>query len=291
MRELVIMRNAATSESVSRISAAPGEPLPGTQSAHRALLLLRLLGSEGGGTDRGVGLGELVAASGLRKPTVHRLLTALLHNGFVEQNPRTQRYHLGPESHVLGVLAAGRFGIHRLSLPSLAKLARLCCDAAFLTVRRDDYSVCLHREDASAPIRNYALQPGDFHPLGAGAGSLAILAALDDSEVDAVIGRNADVLGRAYRLLPEPVLRRLVARTRQRGYALNDGRIFPGSWAVGVPVRDTDGVVRASLSIATTEQRLGLKRQRELAELLHREAHVVQCRLLEAAGGEPTPRR
>ncbi|SDZ39694.1 IclR helix-turn-helix domain-containing protein [Saccharopolyspora shandongensis] len=99
------------------------------------LVAQRLLGSEGGGTDRGVGHGELVAASGLRKPTVHRLLTALLHNGFVEQNPRTQRYHLGPESHVLGVLAARRFGIHRLSLPSLAKLGRLSSDAAFLTAR------------------------------------------------------------------------------------------------------------------------------------------------------------
>ncbi|MGW3470935.1 hypothetical protein ACWDKQ_21320 [Saccharopolyspora sp. NPDC000995] len=51
---------AATSESVSRTSAAPIDPLPGTQSAHRALLLRQLLGSEGGGTDRGVGLGELL---------------------------------------------------------------------------------------------------------------------------------------------------------------------------------------------------------------------------------------
>jgi DNA-binding IclR family transcriptional regulator len=287
-------KTSTASEPAWRGGPGVDDALPGTQSAHRALLILRLVGSEGGSTDRGVGLGELVAASGLRKPTVHRLLTALSRARFVEQDPQSQRYFLGQESHILGALASARFSIHRLAMPSLTRLAQSSADAAFLSLRREEQSVCLHREDATAPVRNYALQPGDCHPLGVGAGSLAILAALDDAEVEEVLSCNAELLAQSYRLLTAPVLRRLVERARQRGYALNDGRVFPGSWAVGVPIRDVDGAVCAALSIATTEQRLGLKRQRDLAELLHREAESVQLRLRESSRpstNEPTRRR
>lgn len=55
----------------------------GVQSLDRALQLLELL-AEAPGALR---LAELEAASGLPLPTVHRLVRALVDNGYVRQDP------------------------------------------------------------------------------------------------------------------------------------------------------------------------------------------------------------
>lgn len=75
--------------------------LSGSQSVDRALRLLALVGRE---SASGLPLSEIVAESGLNKPTVRRLLLALMRAGLVEQEARTRRYHLGEEAFVLGLL-------------------------------------------------------------------------------------------------------------------------------------------------------------------------------------------
>ena len=74
-----------------------------TQSIDRAVALLSLVG--GAGAD-GARLTDLVAASGLVKPTVRRILLALVRAGLVDQDEETRRYQVGPELYVLGRLAS-----------------------------------------------------------------------------------------------------------------------------------------------------------------------------------------
>ena len=100
--------------------------------------------------------------------------------GLVEQDPVTRSYFLGVETYVLGLLATARFGLHHLARDSLLRLARQSGDTAFLSVRRGDYGTCLHREEGTCPLRSHVLQAGDRHPLGVGAGNIAMLAKLSD---------------------------------------------------------------------------------------------------------------
>src|SRR3954469_1665010 len=74
-----------------------------TQSIDRAVALLSLVGEAG--VD-GARLTDLVAASGLAKPTVRRILLALVRAGLVDQDEETRRYQVGPELYVLGRLAS-----------------------------------------------------------------------------------------------------------------------------------------------------------------------------------------
>ena len=78
-----------------------------TQSIDRAVALLSLVG--GAGVD-GARLTDLVAASGLAKPTVRRILLAHVRAGLVDQDEETRRYQVGPELYVLGRLARGGGG-------------------------------------------------------------------------------------------------------------------------------------------------------------------------------------
>lgn len=251
----------------------------GTQSINRAVSVLRLLGSGpkvGIEAGSGVSLSELVERSGLIKSTCRRILIALLDAGLAEQDAVTRRYFLGPEAYVLGTIAAERYGIHRFMVDGVTRLAKATGDAAFIQVRRGFSAVCLHREDGTYPIRSHVLASGDRHILGAGAGGLALLAALSDKDVELALAANADSLARDYPTLSRDRVLEQVIETRKLGYSLNPGLLFPGSWGMGMVVRDQHGNAEACLSLAAVESRMQPDRQPELAALLAEEVRRIE---------------
>jgi DNA-binding IclR family transcriptional regulator len=255
---------------------SPEKDLTGSQSVDRALKLLSLVGRQAA---RGMPLNEIVEEGGFNKPTTRRLLLALMRAGFVEQDPIERRYYIGEEAYVLGSLASSRFGLLQMSMESLIRISRKTEDSSFLSIRRDTHSICLHREEGTYPIRTHALQAGFEHPLGVGAGSLAMLASLPDNEIEIVLERNAPILKEYFpKLLPDQ-LRREVAETRARGYSFNPGLIYANSWGMGIVVKHADGTLAGALSIAAIDSRMQEPRQAELAAILREEAVKVEAKL------------
>lgn len=259
--------------------------LQGAQSVDRALRLLALVGRE---AERGAQLSDIVEESSLNKPTARRLLLALMRAGLVEQDARTRRYYLGEEAYVLGTLASRRHGLLEISMESLRTLSDLTMDTSFLSIRRGNYSVCLHREEGTYPVRTHALQAGNQHPLGIGAGSLAILAALPNDEIERILAENRKVLDSQYASYSLELIWEDIARTREQGYSLNPGRIFAGSWGLGAALMFPDGRVAGALSIAAIDSRMTAGRQPELAHYMKIEVERVESRLrrmFQPAGG------
>lgn len=250
--------------------------LSGAQSVDRALALLTLIGRE---RADGLPLGEVVALSGMSKPTVRRLLLALIRAGFVEQDARTRHYCLGEESFVTGLMAQRRHGLLDLAMGALERLAARTLDTSFLTVRRDRQAICLHRQEGTFPVRTHALQTGDRHPLGIGAGSLAILALLPDEAAEAALAANAGWIAASYPGYSPAIIRADLARARTDGFALNPGRVVASSWGIGVAFRYPDGRVAGALSLAAIDSRMQPPRQGELAALLAGEAAALEGRL------------
>jgi len=149
-------------------------------------------------------------------------------------------------------------------------------------VRRDLHIVCLHREEGPFPIRSHVLQAGDRHPLGIGAGSLAVLAALPDDEVERAIAANTAIILEKYPAYSAGLLQSAVTRTRKDGYALNPGLLMKGSWGIGVAVRDPQGRPVYAISLAAIEDRLDEVRRRELIPMLKREAEKLERLLRDA---------
>jgi DNA-binding IclR family transcriptional regulator len=253
----------------------------GTQSIERAIEVVRRVAEAG---IEGVRLTDLVNATRLKQPTVSRLVAALMREGLIEQDGDSRRFHLGVEAFALGAIASARFGIHKLALDALLQLAVTTGDSAFLSIPRDTVSICLHREEGAFPIRTQVLKAGDRYPLGVGAGSLAILAAMPDTDVERAIARNAAWVAQAYPAYSANRLRQLVTETRAAGYAVNRGLIVSGSWGVGVAVlADQDRPVGA-LSIAAIEARLPERRRLEVARLLQAAASDLSSRLRQLSG-------
>lgn len=257
----------------------------GAQSVDRALMLLSLIGRH---CEKGAPLAAIVEGSGLNRPTARRLVLALIRSRLVEQDPVTRRYFLGEEAYVLGVLASRRFGFLDCALESLASLSRTSGDTSFASIRRGDFSVCLHREEGAFPIRTHALNPGHRHPLGVGAGAMAMLAALDDAEIGRILEANKAILAEHYPAYTAEAFAQDIAFARNQGYALNPGRVLQNSWAIGMAVRYPDGHIAGALSVAAIDSRMDEARQAELARDLAAEIVKVETRLAGRFGAHPT---
>ena len=104
----------------------------GSQSVDRALTLLSLIAEHGGA---GVAMPVLTGQTGLSRPTVRRILLALIRAGYVEQSADGD-YFPGSECLVLGAAASRRHRLLDVSMDSLILLADESGDSSFVSVRR-----------------------------------------------------------------------------------------------------------------------------------------------------------
>ncbi|MCY0388981.1 IclR family transcriptional regulator [Robbsia sp. Bb-Pol-6] len=262
------------------------EGVPGAQAISRALRILRTVAKS---RTTGINLAQLVRDTELNKPTVHRLLLALMADGMVEQDASSLRYFVGRECYVLGCIANERFGLGRDAGDIVARLARTSGDSAFFSIRSDSSAVCVLREDGDFPLKTHVLQPGTRHPLGVGAGSLAMLAALEDDEVERCMEANHECLAKHYAHFPMKSIRAAVALTRRLGYSVNEGMVVEGSWGLGASVHSSRGDVVGALTIAAVESRLPESRQRELGKVLVDAAKTLEGHLIRTASFAANP--
>lgn len=247
----------------------------GTQVVGRVAALLRIVGRS---SKTGASLASIVSASGLTRPTVHRLLASLGAEGLLDQDPDTGTWRLGPEIYVLGAVAANLYVIEDLARPSLQRLADETGESAFLSIRRGNESVCLLRVEGSFPVRSFVLHEGVRFPLGVASAGLAIMAFLPEKEIDRLLASQAHLMkfGPAH---AAGEVRSKLEVTRRTGYSLNPGLILEGSWGMGAAVFDGNNAPAWALSLTGIEQRFRPDRQEYLGKLLLEESHKITMQL------------
>jgi DNA-binding IclR family transcriptional regulator len=217
----------------------------------------------------GVSTSAVATATGLARPTAHRLLASLAAEGFVDHDGLSGRWVPGPELYLLGAAAAERYDITASARPVVRALAEATGESAFLSARRGDETVCLLREDGAFPIRSHVLHEGIRFPLGVASAGLAILAFLTDDAVGRYLSAaDLSAFGPAHEA--ERVRERVVA-TRSAGYALNPGLLVEGSWGMGAAVFDPSNQPAWALSLTGIEARFSA--QRRPGRLLLKHAH------------------
>jgi len=221
------------------------------QTVGRAVNLLRLVASS---RARHLRLIELAAMGGLDKSTTHRLLQRLVAERMLTRDPGQRGYRLGPLLYELGLAAFPENNLREAAHAALSTLAESTGDMAFLLMRSGFDTVCLERVTGNFAIQTMTAGVGDRHPLGMGAGGLAILAAMTDDNVERVLAANALQMERYG--LDANTLRSRVASTREVGYALDEGRAALDVTAVGRAIRDRAGSPVGAIFVASIKARM-----------------------------------
>lgn len=252
----------------------------GTQSIERVVGMLRVVASRGRG---GMRIADVVNASGLPMSTCFRMLQRLEAEGLVVRDAMTRKYHLGPLLHELGLLAQPRYQLAELCEQAMQAIADETQDTVYLSERRGVESICTHRVLGDYPIKALTLDVGIRRPMGVGAGGLAILSGLPDTEVEQVIEANGARYAKFGAFQPG-FLEQAVAETRNQGYAFLDSAATPGTAAVGVAF--PSGSPMAALSVAAISSRLGPERRAQVAKIIARQVRAVCALLPSAVAGE-----
>lgn len=259
----------------------PAGETAGAQTLRRGLSILKLLARH---QPEGLRIGEIGRRLGLSKATAVRLTHTLADERFVVHDTASRCYRLGPESFVVGLAAEPSYTVQRLATPMLRALALETGDWVFFSVQQGLEVICLSRESGHGPIPSDALRLGDRHPLGVGAGGVAILSALPDDEVELALQTNGRYIDEQYPQSPVAVIRQLVADTRERGYTIIPGIVVPGFWALGVALRQRDGRPVGAIVLVANESRLHPTRRIALGERMLRMSRELMAR----AQGEQT---
>jgi DNA-binding IclR family transcriptional regulator len=233
------------------------------QTVARAVQLLRLVASS---QSRNLRLVDIAELAQLQKSTAHRLLQRLEEERMLVRDPGRRGYRLGPLLYELGLAALPETNLRELSHPALQALADATGDTAFLVVRSGFESVCVDRIAGNFAIQTMVQGVGDRHPLGVGAGGLAILGALSPSDADIVIAAVKPQLRRYG--LTERKMRERVDATRASGVAIDQGNAALDVTALARVVRDRSGAPVGAVSVPSIQSRMTDSRRREVDKRL-----------------------
>lgn len=185
-------------------------------------------------------LAGLVSATGLARPTAHRLAVALEFHRLVARDLQG-RFVLGPR---LGELAAAA-GDDRLlaAAPSvLGQLAEITGESAQLYRRQGDQRLCVAAADRRSGLRD-TVPVGTVLSMGAGSAAQVLLAWEEPERMHRGL-RGARFSATA------------LAGVRRRGWAQSVGEREPGVASVSAPVRGPGGRVVAAVSVSGPIERL-----------------------------------
>lgn len=235
-------------------------------SLSKALGLLTVIAERG---RNGITLSSAAKRAGIHVATAHRLMAALVEEDFLSFDPYTKLYHLGIMPYEI-VARAGSdlefLALRKRLRPVLeAVQGQVGCIATLSVLSRGE-ALCVDVVEGESDILLNTLKVGSRRPLGAGAASLALLAAHEEGERDAIIRRESERY-RKYGTLTSDFVRAACADFHVTGYAFN-AQIIPDIGAVGLPLFSETGGLSCAVSLTNTISRLNPERRRDVARVL-----------------------
>ncbi len=201
------------------------------QSIDRATAILKALASG----PRRLGVSELAERLGLARPTVHGLLQTLQSHGFVEQDPYSDKYQLGPGLLQLGYSYLDLNELRSRSISHANNLAKRTGAAVRVGVMHGSSVVVVHH--VFRPAATFGvLEVGLQLPLYASALGKGILAFSPAQVIDDLLGEPLPRLTK--QTLNATDLRHELAVIRDSGIATERDEAVLGESSAAAPIFD-----------------------------------------------------
>jgi DNA-binding IclR family transcriptional regulator len=233
-----------------------------SSSTLKALGVLEALVNAG----RAATLTELMQATGLPKPTLHRMLALFEEAGYVQREPAGRAYAVGARLASLGLAILTHDSVATLRHAVLRQLVAEVGETCNLAMLRRGEVVYLDRVEADWPLRLH-LAAGSTIPAHCSASGKLLMASMPAEARAALLSALPLPRFTEHTITDRTLMEKELDRIAAAGYALDNEEYVAGVACVAVPVR-VHGEAIAAVAVHAATARLPLRMAIELVPRL-----------------------
>jgi len=199
-----------------------------------------------------LGISELARELGLTRSTSHRYVATLARLGYLQQNPVSRKYRLGPKVLDLGFSAINSMELRQIAATHLQQLSDETGHTVNMAILDGADIVYIERCRSSQMGQreiDLNLHVGSRLPAYCTSMGKVLLAGLPEGELEAVLDR-IEFQQRGPNTLDRRALVSALDVVREAGIAVNNEELAYGLRSIAVPVRDRSGGVVAAINLA-----------------------------------------
>jgi IclR family pca regulon transcriptional regulator len=226
----------------------PAEGAVLSKSLERGLLILAAFG-QGSPV---LGIADLGRAVNLNRSTTYRYVATLAKLGYVEQDPDTRKYSLGPRVVDLAFSALSSMEMTRVSASYLQSLADETGFSANMAILDGQDILYVDRRKSRRPAGlpiELDLHVGSRIPAYCTSMGKVLLAYRDRVALRALLDRMNLARRGPNTITGREQLMVALAKIRETGIAVDNEEFAPGMRSIAAPVRDRSGTVIAAINV------------------------------------------
>lgn len=201
-----------------------------------------------------IGVSQLARDLELPKTSVHRSLHTLHLAGWVRAvDGETTRWGLTTKALTVGLASSPDTSLREVAAAEMARIRDATGETVHLSVPDEDELVIIARLDGTHSLRTF-LPLGARAPLHATASGRALLAAMPDADVDAVLDRGINRYTKRTIVDRDRVWRE-IRLARRRGYATNAAEWRAETGAIGTSIASARGRPLAAFAVSMPYRR------------------------------------
>ncbi|PIE13640.1 MAG: IclR family transcriptional regulator [Rhodobacterales bacterium] len=227
-----------------------------------------------------IGLSELARLSGMNKATVHRMMTELQAEGFVEQAGTGREYRLGPAFLRLAALREAAVPTRDLAHDVLADLSAATQETTHVSLLSGDQLTIISYAYSPVHGTRVTMEDAETLSLHATSSGLAVLAFSSPEFSDRILSRPLEKRTPQTETNPD-VIRTRMADSRARGFSESIGGFEKDVHSHAAPLFDARQQVIGAMAVAAPTARMDDARKTNIRTELRRHA----IRLTRAMGG------
>ncbi|SFB73283.1 transcriptional regulator, IclR family [Polaromonas sp. OV174] len=259
---------------VSRPPAHPPAPaqVAGTAAFSKFMHVLQLVAD----STEPLNVAALMRASGYPRPTVHRIVAALLAERLLVETTRGAFLALGPRLIQLASRSWGRSELRLAAVDELKRLRDVTGETVHLAVPNGSTMVFIEKLESPSAVR-MSSRIGTSVSLHATAVGKAYMAALGTAELEALLPTLTLPRYTEHTLVELTDLRAELQRIRARGWSVDSEENEMGIYCFGATILGSRGVPVAAISVSTL-----MFRKKENPEQAYVAPLLEACRAISA---------
>jgi IclR family KDG regulon transcriptional repressor len=221
------------------------------------------------------GVRELATATGANQSTTYRLMASLASQGILQQNPETEKYHLGLKLFELGNRVNIKTSLVNITHPCLQKVTEEIKETVHLGVLQA-YEVLMVDKIASPMGLQLKSSVGMYSPAYCTGIGKMLLAYLSDREIKAYLKHIPLVKRTSFTIASKSKLKKELKKIKEQSFAIDRQELELGLICVAVPVFNAEGKLIAAMSAAGPADRFREEAIEDYVAILTSGAREIQ---------------